>query len=72
VALAIAGVLAGAGLGTYALWRRMHDASYHAAPTLVVAVLVLLNARQNLRQFRYARVLKLLVPASEPDSPADG
>jgi hypothetical protein len=65
VGLTIAGVIAGAGLGTYALWRMTQDPSYPAAPTLIIAVLVLLNARQNLRQFRYVRLLRQLLPPEE-------
>jgi hypothetical protein len=34
------------------------------APTFVVSILVLLNARQNLRQSKYARVLSKVVPKS--------
>jgi hypothetical protein len=34
------------------------------APTFVVSILVLLNARQNLRQSKYARILGKVVPKS--------
>jgi hypothetical protein len=61
------GILAGAGLGTYALWRAAADPTYRAAPLLVTAVLVLLNARGNLRQYRYARVLKEILPPASDD-----
>jgi hypothetical protein len=43
------------------------------ASTFVVSILVLLNARQNLRQAKYARVLGKVVPKSvEPEAGDDG
>jgi hypothetical protein len=43
------------------------------APTFVVSILVLLNARQNLRQAKYARILGKVVPKSvEPEAGNDG
>jgi len=43
------------------------------AGTFVMGILVLLNARQNLRQAKYARVLAKLMPGSvETESSDDG
>jgi len=39
--------------------------------TFVISILVLLNARQNLRQAKYARVLAKLVPASVQSEAGD-
>jgi len=42
------------------LWSRNH--AYPIAPRAVIVLLVLLNARQNLRQYKYARLLTELMP----------
>ena len=39
-------------------WR---DHSYPVGPRAVIVLLILLNARQNLRQYKYARVLEHLL-----------
>ena len=60
--LSVAGVLVGFGLAAYFLWTRTGET---AAGTdglrFVVVVLILLNARQNLRQVRVARALSRLL-----------
>lgn len=61
--LAIAGVAIGAALALYSGWERAHDPSYPLASHLVLVVLVLLNARQNLRQHKYAVLLEKLTRA---------
>ena len=56
--LSIAGLavaLALAVLYTILKWR---DPAFPIVPRAVISLLVLLNARQNLRQYRYARVLE--------------
>jgi hypothetical protein len=42
------------------VWKRVHDPSFQLAPRLVLIVLILLNARQNLRQHKYALLLEKL------------
>jgi len=61
--LSVAGLIVAAGLAVgYALaWRR--DPAFPIGPRAVIVLLVLLNARQNLRQYRYARALAGLMPA---------
>lgn len=57
MALAVAGVTVAAGLtGLYGWWWT-HDHEFAIGPRLVIILLVLLNARQNLRQYRYAGVI---------------
>lgn len=58
--LAIAGVAIGALLAVYYGWERLRDPSYPLASHLVLVVLILLNARQNLRQHKYAALLEKL------------
>ena len=58
--LSIAGIVIAAGLSFFYGWERLHDPSYPLAPRLVLVVLILLNARQNLRQHKYAVLLEKL------------
>jgi len=55
--LSIAGLTVAAALCVLygALW--WGDPSFPIAPRAVIILLVLLNARQNLRQYKYARLL---------------
>jgi len=61
LALSLAGVAVGLGLAVYYGYRRFHDPEYALGLRAVVVLLILLNARQNLRQFRYALVLEKLL-----------
>jgi hypothetical protein len=59
--LSVASLIVAAGLVVlYSIfwWR---DQSYPIGPRAVIILLILLNARQNLRQYRYAGVLKQLL-----------
>ena len=60
--LSVASLIVAAGLVVlYSIfwWR---DRSYPVGPRAVIILLILLNARQNLRQYRYAGVLEQLLP----------
>ena len=63
--LSVASLIVAAGLVVlYSIfWWRDH--SYPVGPRSVIILLVLLNARQNLRQYRYAGVLEQLLPPEE-------
>ena len=60
--LSVASLIVAAGLVVvYSIfWWRDH--SYAVGPRAVIILLILLNARQNLRQYRYAGVLEQLLP----------
>lgn len=58
--LSIAGVAIGALLAVYYGWERVQDPSYPLTSHLVLVVLILLNARQNLRQHKYAVLIEKL------------
>ena len=58
--LSIAGIVIAAGLAVFYGWERAHDPAFALAPRLVLIVLILLNARQNLRQHKYAALLEKL------------
>jgi len=56
--LAVIGIVAAVGLlGIYTVLG-MKGHHYEMGPRYVIMVFVLLNARQNFRQFRYAEVLE--------------
>ncbi len=58
--LAWVGVAVAAVLAVYYVYRKLLDPSYPIGLRVVVLVLILLNARHNLRQHKYARVLRKL------------
>ena len=64
LALSVAGVLVGLGLALY-FWISHEPGDPTGLQTLVV-VLVLLNARGNLRQVRYVRALEALSGDATP------
>jgi hypothetical protein len=41
-------------------FERLRDPTYSIGPRAVIILLILLNARQNLRQFKYAAILEKL------------
>lgn len=62
LALSIAGVVIAAGLTTYYIARAASDPAFPIGPRAVIVVLILLNARQNLRQYRFAGILEQVLP----------
>ncbi len=61
LALSVAGVAVAVGLAGFYGWRRLGDPEYPLGARAVIVVLILLNARQNLRQYRFAGVLQGLL-----------
>jgi hypothetical protein len=59
--LSIAGLVVAAALTMLygVLWFR--NPAFPVAPRAVIILLVLLNARQNLRQYKYARLLEVFM-----------
>jgi hypothetical protein len=62
LALSIAGVVIAAGLSAYYIARAATDPEFPIGPRAVIIVLILLNARQNLRQYRFAGILEQVLP----------
>jgi hypothetical protein len=64
--LSVAGLVIAAALTVLygVLWWR--NPAFPVAPRAVIILLVILNARQNLRQYRYAGVLAELLPPAAP------
>ena len=61
--LSMASVIVAAGLVVLYSIFWWQDHSYSVGPRAVIILLILLNARQNLRQYRYAGVLEQLLPS---------
>ncbi len=57
LALCIASLAAAAFLSVYYAYMRWSDPAYPIGVRMALVLLILLNARQNLRQYRYAGVL---------------
>lgn len=66
LALSVAGLVVAFGLTAYYAYRRLTDPTFPVAARAVIVVLVLLNSRQNLRQYRYAVLLEGILPVEPP------
>jgi len=65
--ISIAGLVVAALLAVYYTGKHLQHPEFRLGPPAVIVLLVLLNARQNLRQYRHARILeKLGISAQEP------
>ncbi|HIA01839.1 MAG TPA: hypothetical protein EYN06_01370 [Myxococcales bacterium] len=58
--LSMLGVAIGIGLATWFLWERSQNPEYALGTRMVLVVLILLNARQNLRQYKYAQAIEAM------------
>lgn len=63
--LSIAGVVIASGLAIYYGVRKVQDPDFSIGARVVILVLILLNARQNLRQYRFAKILEKIAPGAE-------
>jgi hypothetical protein len=72
--LSIVGVIVAIGLAGWCMWRSLEEPSASGGTGWVLVILVLLNARQNLRQHKYATLLQELTagpsPSDRPGHPA--
>ena len=59
--LSMVSVAVAALLTVIVVVARLHDPSFAIGPRLVIVLLILLNARQNLRQYKYAEILEKLL-----------
>jgi len=69
--LSIAGVAIAAGLSIYYAARAATDPHFPIGPRAVIVVLILLNARQNLRQYRFVGILEQVLP-KDPSHAGEG
>jgi len=59
--LSNASIAVAVGLAVLYGWMRARNPEFDIAPRAVLIVLILLNARQNLRQYKYAAILEKLL-----------
>jgi formate-dependent nitrite reductase membrane component NrfD len=58
LALSIVGIVIAVVLAAYYGFRRLNDPTYPIGARAVIIILILLNARQNLRQYRFASFIE--------------
>ena len=58
LALSIVGIVIAVVLAAYFGFRRLNDPTFPIGPRAVIIVLILLNSRQNLRQYRFASFIE--------------
>jgi len=58
LALSIVGMVIAVVLAAYYGFRRLNDPTFPIGPRAVIIVLILLNSRQNLRQYRFASFIE--------------
>ena len=58
LAISIVGIVIAAGLTAYYGIRRLNDPTYPIGSHAVIIVLILLNSRQNLRQYRFVTFIE--------------
>ena len=72
--LSLLGVVVAVLLGGYYTYRRLQDPHYPLGVRVALVTLILLNARQNLRQYKFATLLMATRGAAEQtlESPPPG
>ena len=58
LALSIVGIVIAVVLAAYYGYRRLNDPTFPIGSHAVIVVLILLNSRQNLRQYRFASFIE--------------
>jgi hypothetical protein len=58
LAFSIAGIVIAVALAAYSAFRRLNDPTFPIGPRAVIVVLILLNSRQNLRQYRFVSFIE--------------
>ncbi len=59
--LSIASVIVGLGLAVFYSWEAYTQPGFDIGIHFVLVVFILLNARQNLRQYNYAKILGIAI-----------
>lgn len=63
--LSIISVVIAFALGAFYTWEAFNQKGFNKSVHFIVVILILLNARQNLRQYNYAKVLEKLTCSSQ-------
>ena len=66
--LSIVSVMIALSLAVYYMWEAYTQPNFDVAIHVVLVVMILLNARQNLRQYGYAKILEKLTKESSLNS----
>ncbi len=66
--LSILSVIIGLGLAIFYSWEAYTQPGFEIGIHFTLVILILLNARQNLRQYNYAKILEMMI-ASENTAP---
>jgi hypothetical protein len=59
--LSITGIIVGLSLAVFYIWKAKTQPDFDMGPHFVIVILILLAARLNLRQYRYATILEKLI-----------
>jgi hypothetical protein len=59
--LSISSVIVGLGLAVFYSWEAYTQPGFDTGIHFVLVALILLNARQNLRQYSYAKILERMI-----------
>lgn len=65
--LSVLSVIVGALLGAYFAVESSRDPNFEWGVRAVLVVMILLSGRQNLRQYKYARVMEGLLGSEAPE-----
>ena len=69
--LSVLSVIVGALLGAYFAVESSRDPNFEWGVRAVLVVMILLSGRQNLRQYKYARVMEGLLGSEAPEAPEE-
>jgi hypothetical protein len=58
LAISIVGMAIAVGLAVYYGFRRLNDPTFPIGQRVVIIILILLNSRQNLRQYRFVSFIE--------------
>ena len=59
--ISIIGVIVGLSLALFYFWKSYVQPDFEVGSHFILVVMILLNARLNLRQYRYARILETVM-----------
>lgn len=63
--LSITSVIIGLGLTIFYSWEAFTQPGFDIGIHFTLVILIFLNARQNLRQYNYAKILEMVMPSDK-------
>jgi len=61
LAISITSVIIGSGLAIFYSWEAYTQPNFDIGIHFALVILIFLNARQNLRQYNYAKILEMVI-----------